>query len=279
MDKFGKDALGIAVAVNIAIFALLGSISFGGCLSDEAKPKEEVIIPMDFTVVTEENAADVLAEAPNAAAKAEPKPEAKPRQEPKPEAKPRQEPKPEAKPRQEPKPEAKPRQEAKTKTKKEPEKPKWKATSAKDIKKGKRVGPVTSGRKDRTKAPTAKALSAAEIQRQLNAGARPGNRNQVPPNEASRCSGIIQQVFYEACTEELEVSPTGRVPILKVTFGAGGTVRGITVAESSGDRAFDAQVLTKCSQVKRVDGLSDVFLRKRNYEVEIRMDVYAEVRT
>ena len=77
MDKFGKDALGIAVAVNIAIFAVLGSISFGGCLSDEAKPKEEVIIPMDFTVVTEENAADVLAETPNAAAKAEPKPEAK----------------------------------------------------------------------------------------------------------------------------------------------------------------------------------------------------------
>ena len=78
MDKFGKDALGIAVAVNIAIFALLGSISFGGCLSDEAKPKDEVIIPMDFTVVTEENAADVLAETPNEAAEAEPPPPPKP---------------------------------------------------------------------------------------------------------------------------------------------------------------------------------------------------------
>ena len=263
MDKFGKDALGIAVAVNIAIFAVLGSISFGGCLSDEAKPKEEVIIPMDFTVVTEENAADVLAETPNAAAKAEPKPEAKPRQrqEPKPEAKPRQEPKPEAKPRQEPKPEAKPRQEAKTKTKKAPEKPKWKATSAKDIKKGKRVGPVTSGRKDRTKAPTAKALSAAEIQRLLNAGARPGNKNQIPTNEASRCYGVTKQAFLDAC-EGLEASPTGRAPILKVTFGAGGTVRGVALSRSSGDRAFDAQVLAACRQVKRVNGLSDVGLRK-----------------
>ena len=277
MDKFGKDALGIAVAVNIAIFALLGSISFGGCLSDEAKPKDDVIIPMDFTVVTEENAADVLAEAPNAAAKAKPPPPPKAKPEPKPEPKPQPKPKPEPKPTPAPapKPEPKPapKAEPKQEVKKEPEKPKWKATSAKDIKKGKRVGPVTSGRKDRTRAPTAKALSAAEIQQLLNAGARPGNRNQVPPNEASRCSGIIQQVFYEACTEELEVSPTGRVPILKVTFGAGGTVRGITVAESSGDRAFDAQVLTTCSQVKRVDGLSDVFLRKRGYEVEIRMDV------
>ncbi len=187
---------------------------------------------------------------------------------PRPEPKPRQEAKPEPEPRQEPKP----RQEAKTKTKKAPEEPKWKATLAKDTKKGKCVGPVTSGRKDRTKAPTAKALSAAEIQRLLNAGARPGNRNQVPPNEASRCYVIIQRVFREACTG-LEASPNGEAPILKVTFGAGGTVRGITVAKSSGDRAFDAQVLAACRRVKRVDGLTDGFLRKWDYVVEIRVDV------
>ena len=177
-----------------------------------------------------------------------------------------------APPEPEPKPEAKPRQEAKTKTKKAPEEPKWKATLAKDIKNGKRVGPVTSGRKDRTRAPTAKALSAAEIQRLLNAGARPGNKNQVPPNELSRCYGLIARAFREAC-EGLEASPTGEAPILKVTFGAGGTVRGITLLQSSGDRAFDAQVLAACRRVKRVDGLPDGFLRQQDY-VEIRVDVY-----
>ena len=176
---------------------------------------------------------------------------------------------PEPAPAPRPEPEAKPRQEAK----KAPEEPKWKATLAKDTKKGKRVGPVTSDRKDRTRAPTAKALSAAEIQRLLNAGARPGNRNQVPPSDASRCYGAIQQVFHEACAG-LEASPTGRATSLRVTFGAGGAVRGVALSQSSGDRAFDAQVLAACRRVKRVDGLSDVFLRKWDYVVEIRVDVY-----
>ena len=204
-----------------------------------------------------------------------PEPEPAPRPEPPPPLPaPRPEPKPrqEAKPEPEPRPEPKPRQEAKTKTKKAPEEPKWKATLAKDTKKGKRVGPVTSGRKDRTRAPTAKALSAAEIQRLLNAGARLGNRNQVPPSKASRCYGVIARAFREACAG-LEASPTGEAPILKVTFGAGGTVRDVALSQSSGDRAFDAQVLAACRRVKRVDGLPDGFLRQLDY-VEIRVDVY-----
>ena len=164
-------------------------------------------------------------------------------------------------------PEPKPRQEAK----KAPEEPKWKATLAKDTKKGKRVGPVTSGRKDRTRAPTAKALSAAEIQRLLNAGARPGNRNQVPPSKASRCYGVIARAFREAC-EGLEASPTGEAPILKVTFGAGGTVRGVALLQSSGDRAFDAQVLAACRQVRRIAALPESFLEAYK-SVTIRVDV------
>ena len=174
---------------------------------------------------------------------------------------------PEPAPAPRPEPEAKPRQEAK----KAPEEPKWKATLAKDTKKGKRVGPVTSGRKDRTRAPTAKALSAAEIQQQLNAGARPGNRNQVPPSKASRCYGVIARAFREAC-EGLEASPTGEAPILKVTFGAGGTVRGVALLQSSGDRAFDAQVLAACRQVRRIAALPESFLEAYK-SVTIRVDV------
>ena len=182
------------------------------------------------------------------------------------------EPRPTPAPKPEPKPEAKPRQEAKTKAKKAPEEPKWKATLAKDTKKGKRVGPVTSGRKDRTRAPTAKALSAAEIQRLLNAGARPGNKNQVPPNELSRCYGLIAQAFREACEGTLEASPTGEAPILKVTFGAGGTVRSVALLQSSGDRAFDAQVLAACRQVRRIAALPESFLEAYK-SVTIRVDV------
>ena len=143
---------------------------------------------------------------------------------------------------------------------------------AKDIKIGKRVGPVTTGRKNRAKPPTAKRLSDAEIRRLLAAGARPGNVNQTPPDEASRCYGVIARVFREACANTLEGSPTGRAPELRVTFGSAGAVTGIEVVRSSGDRRFDGQVLAACRKVRRVNGLSAAFLSAYR-SVDIRVDV------
>lgn len=267
MDGHSGRTIGFAVAANAVIFALLGSVSFNGCLSAQ---RQEDIIPMDFVVVTEENAADVLSEEPNEAVEPEPEPEPEP---PPPPPPPAPEPAPEPAPPPPPEPEPKPAPEPpKAEPKKAPEKPKWKAKPASAIKKGKRVGPVTAGKKDRAKAATARKLSEAEIRRLLAAGARPGNKNQVPPNEASRCYGVIARAFREACEGTLEASPTGRAPKLRVSLAGGGAVKGIKVAESSGDRAFDAQVLAACRKVRRIAALPESFLEAYT-SVTIRVDV------
>lgn len=267
----------VSMAANAAIVGALAAVSVGGCAGEG--PKEE-IVPVEFMVVTEANAADVLAEAPNDAVAPEEEPPPAPKPDPKPEPIPDPEPIPPPPkpvpdpepmpppPKAEPKPEPKPK--AESPKKQTPPKPRY--VQAKDIKIGKRVGPVTTGKKDVRRAATDKALSAAEIRRLLAAGARPGNRNQVPANEASRCYGEIQRAFREACANTLEGSPTGRAPVLRVTFGPGGAVRGIALGESSGDGGFDAQVLAACRKVRRVARLSAKFLQDYP-NVSIRVDV------
>ncbi len=266
----------ISVGINVMLFGALSLLSFSGCHS---VPKEE-IIPMEFLVVTEENAADRLAEEPNDVAEPE-EPEPEPLPTPAPEPLPPPPPVPDPDPMPPPKPEP-PKPKTPEKPKPTPEKkPAEKEATKKSekkkpvvIKKGERVGPLTQGKKDRTKAPTQKALSAEEIRKALAAGARPGNKNQTPPNEASRCYGIIERVFREQCERfGLETSPTGKPPVLQVAFGTGGSIRSISIAQSSGDKAFDSQVLQACRQVRRVEGLSTSFLASYR-TVELRLNVH-----
>lgn len=225
---------------------------------------------MEFTVVTEENAADRLAEEPNEAVEPEPEPPTPDPEPPPPPPLPDPDPLPVPDPLppppplpDPPKPEPKKPEKPKEKPKeapKKPEKPKEKPKKP-TIKIGERVGPVTTGKKDPKKAATQKALSADEIAKLLGMGAKAGNKNQIPKNEASRCYGAIQRAFYDACNQYgLETSPTGRDPRLTVTFGSGGRVNNITIAQSSGDRTYDNQVLQACRQVRQISGLSQAFL-------------------
>ncbi len=275
MAEIDGRAIPFSLGVNTLLFVLLGSVSLGGCF---AHPKEE-IIPMEFLVVTEENAADRLAEEPNEAVEPEPEP---PQPEPIPEPPapepppppppvPDPDPIPPPPPPPQPKPKPKPAPEKPKVERPEPPKPKWKPTPVKISKE--RVGPVTTGKNDPKKAPTQKALSQAEIQRLLAAGAKSGNRNQIPPNEASRCYGIIAKAFRTACNKYgLETSPTGRDPVLTVTFGSGGSIRTVAIKTTSGDRRYDGQVLNACKQVRRVDGLSSSFLAEYK-TIDLRLDV------
>ena len=68
--RFSSFPWALSLLINAALVMLLMGFSFGGC----SAPKEE-IIPMEFLVVTEENAADRLAEEPNEAVDPEPEPE------------------------------------------------------------------------------------------------------------------------------------------------------------------------------------------------------------
>ncbi len=259
MSGIERKSVVFSVVIHVAVvLVVLMSSLMSGCLDT----KKETVIPMEFIIVTEENAADHLAEVPNEETEEpEPEPLSEP---PAPEPPPPLEvpdPIPPPPPLEEKKPE--PKKVEKKKEVKQPEKKveKKKPTKPK-IKIGKRVGPVTEGKKDKSKAATEKkTLSDAEIKKMLGMGAKSGNKNQIPTSEASRCFGQIRAAFKEKCDAYgLEASPTGRDPELKVVFGSGGRVTSVSISRSSGDRAFDQQVLQACRQVRQVSGLSSTFL-------------------
>ncbi len=273
MGRIEQRAITFSVVANAILFLLLGSVSFSGCFA-----KREEIIPMEFLVVTEENAADRLAEEPNEAKEEPEPPEPEPLPEPPPPIPepppppPMPDPDPIPPPKPVEKPQPKPEKPKPAEKKPEaPKKPKWKPTPVKISKE--RVGPVTTGKKNRTKAATQKALSEAEIRKLLAAGAKPGNKNQTPPNEASRCYGIIAAAFRDACNAAgLEPSPTGKDPTLKVVFGAGGAIKSIALKASSGNPRHDTLALEACRTVRRVSGLSQGFLESYQ-SVDIRLNI------
>lgn len=287
MRSWATTAFSLVVN-GIIVLALCLVTTTGGCKG----PKEEEIEPMEFTVVIEENAADVLAEEPNDNVEPEETPEPpKPEPQPEPELPPppllpdpdplpapvQEQPKEDDAKKKAEEEAKKKAEEAKKKAeaekKKKEEEAKKKKAEKKPIKIGPRVGPVTQGKKDKTKAATQKALSADEIAKLLAAGAKAGTKNQTPKNEASRCYGAIDAAFRDACDSYgLETSPTGNNPILSVTLGSGGSVKKITVQTSSGDRTFDNQVLQACRQVKRISGLSESFISEYS-PVQIRIRV------
>lgn len=140
-----------------------------------------------------------------------------------------------------------------------PEKPKP-PKPPKPFVKGRRVtvkdAPKPTNRK---KTPTERALSPEEIRRLLNAGARPGSRNQVAPNEESRCLGLIKGAFYEAWVQPGDCP---RPALLQITFNRRGEVTSYRLTRRSGSAEFDSTVLRAAAEVPRVSGLSQAFLAK-----------------
>lgn len=272
----------LSVLINVGFLGgILFVTSASGC-AGEARVEE----PMEFTVVIEENAADRLAEEPNEAVDPEPTPEPPqaapqalppplpppppetelppPLPQPKPpETKP--EPpkeKPKEKPKDSPKPPDKPKE-------KPPEKPK-----PKPIKIGQRVGPVTTGKKEATKPPTQQAMRPEEIRKLLAAGARAGNRNQIPASEDARCKGIIIRRFQEAC-RAYGLEPSDRKLELSFRLDARGRVSQLRINASSGNRAWDDAVLQACRTVRVIDALSRSWL-EANPENTINLRVHSQ---
>ncbi len=276
MDGINGKSFIVSVVIHVtAVLTVLLTSLTGGCLSS----KKEQIVPMEFIIVTEENAADRLAETPNDV-KEEPEPEPLPEPpalDPLPPPPPIEIPDPIPPPpplvekKSEPKkPDSSKEKEEKKLEKKVEKKPEKK--SKPKIKIGERVGPITTGKKDPKKAATEKKVfSDTEIKKLLGQGAKTGNKNRIPPNEALRWRGAIVAAFKEKCDAYgLEEPSTGRRPILKVVFGSGGRVTSITILQSSGDRTFDQRALQACRQVKRVI-LPDSFLSEyKIVEIELQ---------
>ncbi|MBO4288296.1 MAG: TonB C-terminal domain-containing protein [Kiritimatiellae bacterium] len=180
---------------------------------------------------------------------------------PKPQPKPQPKPKPKPQPKPKPKPtEKKPFQKGKrVEAPKVPEKPKV------DFTKFKRV--VTQPVKA-----LEKPLSAKEIRDALNAGARPGARNQIPENEMARCVGLVRTALFESWDAPPETEHILQPPHLEIRLDRGGRIISYRLVRSSGNKYYDETVKKAALNTEPIRGLSIDFLKQyERLTIEFRL--------
>ena len=247
----------LAVIVHVLLFAALW---FFGQLELTEK---ELVIPVELTVVVDTP--------PPPPPKAEPK---------KPVEKKPEQPKPPPKKEDPPKPKEaveqvqvktnkiakveKPREE-KPKEEKKPEAPKKTAAQLRE----ERLKAMRESAKDVTvKAPAnpPKEKPPPNWRELLAAGYKPGETNQIAPNEESRCLGILKRAIDDRWQElSPQTGAPGHVHIT-IAFSRGGAIARHSLAKSCGDALSDAAAMKVVGSLGTVRGLSAAFLDKYSKE-------------
>ncbi len=223
--------------------------------------KKKLPAPVEFTVVLPEEMPEPVEETPPAA-----EPEIEPVREPDPVmpdslppikeavvAK-KEPPKPKPKPKPpKPKPEPKP---------KKPDPPK-----KTPFKRGKRVTQkpktdFTKLKRATVRTPSQKPMSRDDIQRALQAGARPGARNEIPDGEISRCISLVRRAMYDNWEEPGSAEAGPRPAQLTIRLDSAGRVVSYSIHKSSGSKYFDQSVLRAAANVRQIPGLSSGFLKQ-----------------
>lgn len=278
----------VALALHLAVFAVFGLFAR---FTDKKGP--ETIIPIDLTVVVNENLDGVENEPPplkNPPPPEPPKPKPKPR--PKPAEKKPDPPKPleqivtnvvksVEKKKDEPK-------KAPEKKKPEPKKPEPPKKTAKELREErmKRIRdrmktvnkPVTIEVKNAKASGNGRTarqtMSRAEIERLLRRGYRPGTENQLAANEKQRCLSLIQMAIedkWEAISPK--VGNNGTV-LLSVQFNSAGGLVNVRLAKGCGDALSDQAALAVARAVTSIPGLSAEFIAEfRKEPLTIRYNV------
>jgi len=265
-EVMSPRAFALALAAHFALFAVFWLFAFFHGLFD----KEEEIIPIDLTVVVNENLDGKANEPPPLVKPADPTPAPKvvPK---KVEPKKIDEPKPleqmvidktkkvekKAEPKKvEPKKEEPPKKTAKELREERIKKMRESATKvdAKKVKIEVRNAPSGDGKTER------KTLSDAEIQKLLNQGYRPGTSEQIAPNEKSRCISLIQRALNEKWAQMLPATGQTGTVVLSVRLNSAGGLESVRVKRSCGDRTTDAAVVSVAKAVGHISGLGDAFL-------------------
>lgn len=278
----------VALALHLAVFAVFGLFAR---FTDKKGP--ETIIPIDLTVVVNENLDGVENEPPplkNPPPPEPPKPKPKPR--PKPAEKKPDPPKPleqivtnvvksVEKKKDEPK-------KAPEKKKPEPKKPEPPKKTAKELREErmKRIRdrmktvnkPVTIEVKNAKASGNGRTarqtMSRAEIERLLRQGYRPGTENQLAANEKQRCLSLIQMAIedkWEAISPK--VGNNGTV-LLSVQFNSAGGLVNVRLAKGCGDALSDQAALAVARAVTSIPGLSAEFIAEfRKEPLTIRYNV------
>ncbi len=280
----------LALALHLVVFLAFGLFAL---FSDE---KKETSIPIDLTVVVNENLDGVENEPPplvNPPPPEPPKPKPKPR--PKPADKKPEPPKAQEqivtnvvkrveKKKDEPKKEPE-KKKPEPKESKKPEPPKKTAKELRE-EKMKRIRermkavnkPVTIEVKNAKASGNGRTarqtMSRAEIERLLRQGYRPGTENQLASNEKQRCVSLIQMAIedkWDALSPK--VGNNGTV-LLSVQLSSAGGLVNVRLAKGCGDALSDQAALSVARAVTSIPGLSAEFIAEfRKEPLTIRYNV------
>lgn len=258
-------ALGLHVAVFLLFFLYAAVIG----LFD----KKEEIIPIDLTVVVNENLNGKENEPPPLKKTEEPKPE-KPKPKPKPVVK-----KPE-KPKElermvtniVAKVDKKEEKKVEKKEVKKPEPPKKTAKQLREERMKKmRESSTTVNKTVKIEVRNAKAsgdgrtarktLSDAEVQRLLNMGYKPGTSEQLATSELQLGLSLVKQAFEEKW-DKPPWTDTLRPMVIRVWFGGGGRIMRYKLEKSSGDAQADRSIQNAAARVGTIPALPAAFIKK-----------------
>ena len=271
----------IALAIHLSVFLVF----FVGAALKGLFQKEEPIIPIDFTLIANENL-DGKENEPPPLKNPEPQPKPEP---PKPKPKPKEPEKPKelekivtnivvkVEKKEEKKPAPKPEKPKKTKEELKKEREKRIADMRKRAK-------VTNTKKVKIELPNAResgdgrterqTMSQADILKRLNEGYRPGTRNQLASSIEQRCLSLIQRALDEKWAQLMpSVGASGTV-LLSAQFSSNGGLVNVRLTQSSGDSVSDAAALSVAKGVTFIHGLDPDFIaRFRTEPLTIRYKV------
>lgn len=263
-----KRNLAIALVLHVSAFVLFWLYAACHDLFD----KEEEIIPIDLTVVVNQNL-DGKENEPPPLKKVEPEPP-----KPKPQPKPRPKVKEPAKPKELEKivtnvvAKVDKKAEEKRPGKKKPEPPKKTAKELREERMRKmRESATQVDKKVTIEVRTAKAsgdgrtarktLSDAEVMRRLNEGYKPGTSEQIATSELQLGYSLIKQTFEEKW-DKPPWTDTLKPMTIRVWFGGGGRIVKYNLERSSGDRKADQSILSAASRVGSIPALPAAFVDK-----------------
>ena len=263
-----KRNLAIALVLHVSTFVLFWLYAACHDLFD----KEEEIIPIDLTVVVNQNL-DGKENEPPPLKKVEPEP---------PKPKPQPKPKPKVKEPEKPKELEKivtnvmakvnKKAEEKRPEKKKPEPPKKTAKelreermrkmreSAKQVNEKVTIE-VRSAKASGDGRTARKTLSDAEVMRRLNEDYKPGTSEQIATSELQLGYSLIKQTFEEKW-DKPPWTDTLKPMTIRVWFGGGGRIVKYNLERSSGDRKADQSILSAASRVGSIPALPAAFVDK-----------------
>lgn len=114
--------------------------------------------------------------------------------------------------------------------------------------------------------------SKEEIEKLLQSGYKAGATTQLAASEEQRCISLIRAAFY-AKWDRPPWTADLREMQLKVKFAANGRVTGYQLVRSSGDAKADATVTRAAALVTQIVGLSESFLAKNRDGVIVQFKV------